>query len=346
MGVRAQVDSLFVKQAIEHAADNGLHIEELWEKFGVNPNATIPQWVPSKRVASAYHWLDRQFDDELWSCRIGARIASLDMPWQRLVKTSKNIRLAFETIIPYFYLATTSVSYSIENCTLDKEVAIIIEPLADKGITPFQICAAATPVAILTRDVLGITSDREDFRMLIPTDFVSSVDILSDYLGIRVVESERFEVRMSEALWEQISPNYDVDTYKAGCAELVRLDKRFREYEALYQELRNIIVQCLNERDISQENSARLLEINVRNLQRRLRALGTTYRQLLDEIRYERAIELIHKPNIPLYEIAYRLCFSEPSAFYKAFRRWTGAKPGDYRRAHNKKINEVLVEDE
>ena len=84
---------------------------------------------------------------------------------------------------------------------------------------------------------------------------------------------------------------------------------------------------------MSQDHVASQLGISVRNLQRRLRPLGTTYQQLLDEARQELAIKLIAEGDQPLYEIAYLVGYTEPSAFYKAFRRWTGMTPGEFRQS-------------
>ena len=84
-------------------------------------------------------------------------------------------------------------------------------------------------------------------------------------------------------------------------------------------------------RHVAQEDVAGQLGISVRNLQRRLKALGTTYQVLLDESRQILAMRLIEDYAIPLYEIAYMVGYAEPSAFYKAFKRWTGSTPGDYR---------------
>jgi AraC-like DNA-binding protein len=42
----------------------------------------------------------------------------------------------------------------------------------------------------------------------------------------------------------------------------------------------------------------------------------------------------LREPHLPIGEIAFRLGFSEPSAFHRAFKRWTGWQPLAYRRVH------------
>jgi AraC-like DNA-binding protein len=73
--------------------------------------------------------------------------------------------------------------------------------------------------------------------------------------------------------------------------------------------------------------------MSVRTVQRRLESEGTTFGALFDETRRAAALEYLRNPQMAIKEAAYRVGFSEPSTFYRAFRRWTGATPADYRRS-------------
>lgn len=73
------------------------------------------------------------------------------------------------------------------------------------------------------------------------------------------------------------------------------------------------------------------LGISASTLRRRLSNRSTTFRHLVDDIRKELAIEYLNSPNLSLIDIAYLLGFSEQSAFQRAFKRWTGHTPGEYR---------------
>ena len=68
-----------------------------------------------------------------------------------------------------------------------------------------------------------------------------------------------------------------------------------------------------------------------RTLQRRLREEGTSYQAVLDNTRHYLARELLRNTGLSLAEVAARLGFSEPSAFFRAFRKWQGCTPGQYR---------------
>lgn len=68
-------------------------------------------------------------------------------------------------------------------------------------------------------------------------------------------------------------------------------------------------------------------------LRRRLRDEGHTYQSLKDDLRRDMAIAQLQDGRRGIQEIATDLGFAEPSAFYRAFKKWTGGKPSDYRAA-------------
>lgn len=76
---------------------------------------------------------------------------------------------------------------------------------------------------------------------------------------------------------------------------------------------------------------ARELGVSTRTLQRRLREEGTTYAEVIDSLRAQMAPTLLRDGSLAVYEIAYLLGYSDPSAFFRAFRRWRGCSPAEYR---------------
>lgn len=91
--------------------------------------------------------------------------------------------------------------------------------------------------------------------------------------------------------------------------------------------VREAIGVLLVERDASLEAAAARLHTSTRTLQRELSRRGTSHKQLLDAVRRERAQVLLAEGTVTIAEVAARLAYSEPSAFFRAFRRWTGTSP-------------------
>lgn len=67
-------------------------------------------------------------------------------------------------------------------------------------------------------------------------------------------------------------------------------------------------------------------------LRRRLEEEGQSYQSIKDQLRRDLAINALCHSDKPMLDIALSLGFADPSAFFRAFRKWTGARPGDYRR--------------
>ena len=120
------------------------------------------------------------------------------------------------------------------------------------------------------------------------------------------------------------------------CALLDRhaeeLLQKYPREDGLIERLRMILKDELNGGDASLESVARQLSLSERTLQRRLRALGTSHQELLDQMRRDLAMRYLREPEMAVCEVAYLLGFSESSAFHRAFKRWTGTSPNEFRR--------------
>jgi AraC-like DNA-binding protein len=81
----------------------------------------------------------------------------------------------------------------------------------------------------------------------------------------------------------------------------------------------------------SGDEAAAMLSMHRRTLNRRLAEIGTTYRAVLDDVRFETARELLEYTNIALIEIATTLGYEDASAFSRSFRRWAGCAPSQWR---------------
>lgn len=80
---------------------------------------------------------------------------------------------------------------------------------------------------------------------------------------------------------------------------------------------------------------AKRLAVSTRTLRRRLQALGTSYSEVLDGVRRQFAARHLLEPHESIGEIARKLGFATPQAFFKAHKRWTGRTPLAARRARD-----------
>jgi len=83
---------------------------------------------------------------------------------------------------------------------------------------------------------------------------------------------------------------------------------------------------------VSGEDTATMLSMHRRTLNRRLKARGTTFQAELDRVRFEVARQLLEGTRLPLDDVAASLAYASVSPFMRSFRRWTGTTPGHWRR--------------
>jgi AraC-like DNA-binding protein len=86
----------------------------------------------------------------------------------------------------------------------------------------------------------------------------------------------------------------------------------------------------LTHRERADQVAARL-SISVQHMRRLLRQEGTSFQQVREEVLRDLAVDGLRHGRESIDEISYRLGFSEPSAFRRAFTRWVGSPPGEYR---------------
>ncbi|MDH3596067.1 MAG: AraC family transcriptional regulator [Rhodospirillales bacterium] len=79
---------------------------------------------------------------------------------------------------------------------------------------------------------------------------------------------------------------------------------------------------------------AESIGVNARTVQRRLAADGLTYRDLIDWYRFETAKRLILEDRVRLTDVAAELEYNDAGSFTRAFRRWAGVSPREYRALH------------
>ena len=80
-----------------------------------------------------------------------------------------------------------------------------------------------------------------------------------------------------------------------------------------------------------------LLGVSERTMQRRLAENGRNFTEMVDDFRREESARLLCDERLALVEVASRLGYSEQTSFTRAFKRWTGATPGSWRRDQAKK---------
>jgi AraC-like DNA-binding protein len=101
--------------------------------------------------------------------------------------------------------------------------------------------------------------------------------------------------------------------------------------EDFVESLKQVIHTYLPSGQATIGTMAEVVGTSVRTLQRRLEGVGVVYSTLVDEVRLQTAAPLLEDPDILLTDIAFELGYSDPAHFVRAFRRWAGVAPSEYR---------------
>lgn len=124
------------------------------------------------------------------------------------------------------------------------------------------------------------------------------------------------------------NPSLNVVLERYAQTRLAKLSKK----DAFIYDVQRAIANSLYQDTFSLDAIAEQLNIAPRTLQYRLKQKGQSYKELLDQVRKELAFSYLADPDVTIRESALALGFSEVKSFYRAFHRWAGKTPAEYRR--------------
>ncbi|KPN87349.1 AraC family transcriptional regulator [Pseudomonas nunensis] len=147
--------------------------------------------------------------------------------------------------------------------------------------------------------------------------------------------AEHNQLRLSLASLAQRNPQHCPSTWK----HLLQLCERELEQLTRTRSLRERVTQLLGPllnggREPDLEEVAARLKLPTWTLRRKLAEEGTQFRAILNDTRRDLAMTYIRDTELAFGEIAYLLGFASAEAFQRAFKRWNGQTPGEYRRSH------------
>ena len=92
-------------------------------------------------------------------------------------------------------------------------------------------------------------------------------------------------------------------------------------------QVESLLIPIMHSGDPNVERIAEKMGVSRPTLYRKLKAEGVTFEKVLDELRHKMALNYLNGKKVSVNETAYLVGFSDPSAFSRAFRRWTGTSP-------------------
>jgi len=153
-----------------------------------------------------------------------------------------------------------------------------------------------------------------------------------DYFGCDVrFSSYPSKLVISADLLDRPLPQADRETSRYFRQQCQMLIARLKSQSHLADDVRMILLAKPGEFP-TVEQAAERLNLSTRTLRRRLKAEGSSFRELLDEVRFQMAREYLGETRLPLAEVSWLLGYTEPGNFSHAFKRWSGLSPRNYRK--------------
>jgi AraC-like DNA-binding protein len=329
MAILPQVAMPLVRLLYKFWLDHGVPKQVLDDilSMDITVDSSSKFGIPSSKLAELHKAAVEQTNDSTLGLKLGQYIARSDLTIGDMLMKSETLAVGLEALMAHSMMVSESGRFTLTDISAD---------FVRLSFTPAQnvifSCYQKDMVFAAVNDwFLNVFSDASDFVKYFYNDTEVSGIEHGALLKCKVYKATDTYIEISKSLLVRENIHADKKLFEQHLAQAKKvISKRIQRLE-LYAAVRSAIDECLLQRCATQENVANQLNLSIRNLQRRLKEAGATYQIILDDSREALALNLIKDQNMPLYEISFLVGFTEPSAFYKAFRRWTGKRPGDYR---------------
>lgn len=146
-------------------------------------------------------------------------------------------------------------------------------------------------------------------------------------------ESERTSLTFPMSLLDAPLVHHDESILRVLRLQADQMLAELENKEGLAVKIRRAVVSTFPDEPATPERLARTLGMTGRSLRRRLHQEGHTFQEVVADAMRDIACTMLRNPSTTIQETAYRLGFSESSAFHRAFKRWTGMTPAEWRRS-------------
>lgn len=330
------VSSEWIYSIIIYSNTRGLKADRLFKRVGIHPSIAVDRndVITVRQLDMVLQALRTEvgFKSESNSMQTLAQMSKLI---SELMVTADNVKMAFEKLILYRTLVHPFLQFEIEDRPVNDEVVFTMK-------TPTKSVLANHPLyfemfsgmLLAIADIL--VGKKLKLRYIKTTEAESEfVASLAEKFGLTVYYgAEQSEICFGNNFLNipllGALPEYHEKIERKVKQRIAEWPKR-ASYKSRVLELLDDSVgnELVDMGFICDE-----MGLNRRTLQRKLKIEGVRFQELLDSARYRYSQSLLKSSEVDIVEISTRLGYSEPSAFYQAFKRWSGLSPGDFRSSH------------
>lgn len=320
------VSLLWVKGLLQAASLQGFTDVEVLKQANVSIEKLSQGRLSLTETLSIWRAVEQLTADSLFGFHMGLSLKPTQFKLIAFTMlSSPTLGDAIEKILKYQRLISDGGDFTLVPNDSD-EISLIYKPTAD-NFSYHQIDAVIAMV-------IGFA------RWLLDRNIVPQTILLTHGEQAGLIEYQDFyscDIKFNQThnsivfpalLLKEPLPGYD--------AQLASMHQNMADNQLQRLSDSNIVVRlqqllASSTEAISRDRVAEKMGMSGRSLQRKLQEQGSSFQQVYDDYRHQRAIELLQNDNLPLLNISLQLGFSESSTFYRAFKRWQGVTPGEYR---------------
>ena len=319
-----------IVSALKAAGNNA---ELILRKAGIDPETLSDPYfvVRLDRVHLLFNLAGEALDDPNLGLKIGAQVEPRTQGLLGyILLNTPNLRTAIEDFIKYVRYFRTGLDLKLETSGKTATLTMTARDTMQRDCRYHSDCFITSTVTI--------------FRAVIPQNWSPLEIHFQHHKPKNGVADYRYYFQCPIIFGQPLNaikfPSSDLNLGPSNAEPMLydylkaAADQALNSYpkdDDLITRLRDMIVPCLQHGGLGIEEAAKGLGLSTRSLQRALAGLGTSFRQVTDDVRHRMATELLGNSDLSLVKIALLTGYSDSSAFNHAFRRWTGLTPLVYR---------------
>ena len=329
---------LFLKALLDALADVGKQIDPLLREHGMFRSQldTPYEFVPLHRYVALVEQASRKFNRPHLGLEMGAIFGLTELgPFYALLRASGTLRGALN----YLALFQSRLqSRTLFDSRIDSETTTYSYRIEDEGVWPrlqdseFAISGYVNLARQLTSTKWAPTAVHFEHSITGREERLAQyfrAPVLGNQLanGL-VIRNEDLDQPFPSAV-----PSEDMKLRTILEWHLLDLmGPESTPSESFVSLTKDVIGRWLGRTHVDCATVAAELKLSERSLRRRLTEEGTSFRELLQDARQDRAQTILSKPGISLAVAAEQLGYSDTAAFSRAFKEWTGVSPGRFLR--------------
>ncbi len=328
------ISAIFIGKIAAAATAEGMNRSELLAICGVNAEQPIDpaQMVPADAHYGLWEAILTTLDSAGFPIRYACTLRADDYgAFGLATKTAPTLRESLNRAHRYLRVLTNTSWLEISESDSIVTVFFRREGARRLGMR----CANEAAVAELvshSREITGVpfTPNCVRFRHSAPNDLAEHEHFFGCPLHY---EQESDSVEFDRSVFDLNLPKADDGLSRFVLGHLDKVVTDMGEHRSLERSLKSLICDTMPDGPPKMTDVARRIGVSRRTLARRLSELDTTFQRFVEDTRRETAAQLLRQTHHSLGEISFLLGFSEQSAFQRAFKRWTGSTPSEFRRS-------------